>query len=196
MQKLLEKPSKHRIARMQITNATGNFRGTYFSQQASTGESTSNVFATQRQPNGYYPRDMHFAGQHIRKSKPNQMAITRGTGLLAKGVACDVLAQGQGTPRCGTRPWQDMRLALALAWHAAGFGWAALALAWNVAGFGWAALALALAVAWHAAGLGLGLGMACCCLGRGMACCWPWPWHGMLLALAGLPWPWHGMLLA
>ena len=34
--KHLERPSKHRLARMQITNATGKFRGTYFSQQAST----------------------------------------------------------------------------------------------------------------------------------------------------------------
>ena len=34
--KHLERPSKHRLARMQITSATGNFRGTYFSQQAST----------------------------------------------------------------------------------------------------------------------------------------------------------------
>ncbi|CAL5416166.1 unnamed protein product [Camellia sinensis] len=50
-------------------------------------------------------------------------------------------------------PWHGMLLALALAWHAAGFGWAALALAWHAAG--------------------LGLGMACCwlwlgCLGRGL----------------------------
>ena len=36
MRKHLEKLSKHRLARMRITNVTGNFRGTYFSQQAST----------------------------------------------------------------------------------------------------------------------------------------------------------------
>ena len=34
--KHLERPSKHRLARMKVTSATGNFRGTYFSQQAST----------------------------------------------------------------------------------------------------------------------------------------------------------------
>ncbi|KAI7990622.1 Rho GTPase-activating protein 1 [Camellia lanceoleosa] len=56
----------------------------------------------------------------------------------------------------------------------------ALALAWHAAGFGLAALA----VAWHVASLGLG-----------RACYWSWPWLGMLLALAWLPWLWHGMLL-
>ena len=107
-----EAEQAYRLARMQITNATGNFRGTYFSQQASTKESTGNSFACQSQPNGYYPRGMHFARQLVRKPKPNLMAITRGTrnGCQGHGHGNYPTFLAKAMPWRWTRPWQGMLL--------------------------------------------------------------------------------------
>ena len=60
---------------------------------------------------------------------------------------------GVSLARQPVTPWHGMLLAVALAWHAIGFGLAALAMAWHAAGFGLAALPFA----WHATGLGLGM---------------------------------------